>query len=181
MPTKDVATFPERKSLERVKSELAILVGLTMAVGMICAQGDVLGQITSSGYGRRRSRSLVTGTPFGTGSPTGTVADGTLFKAGDVLTNSAGANVGTVQSIAGNTITLTGNAAVAVATGAAVLASDGSQTAKAIADEGSDGVGETSIGVFIAGPLDESLIGGLDSSAKQELGGRSTIGGIFIF
>lgn len=181
MPTKDVATFPERKSLETVRADLAILLPLVMGNGFACSQGDVLGVVTSSGYGRRRSRSLVTGTAFAANSPTGTVADGTLFKVGDVLTNSAGANVGTISAIVGNTITLAANAVTAVATGAAVLASDGSQTAKGIADGGSDGVGETGVQVFVAGALNESLILGLDATAKTELGGRSTIGGVFIF
>ena len=180
MPTKTVDTFTAREPLETVRADLAVQIPLTMAAGFACQKGDVIGQIASSGFGRRRARSLVTAMAFATTSPTGTVAEGTLFKTGDVL-NSAGGAVGTIQSIAGNTITLAANAGVAVATGAAVLASDGSQVAKAIVDEGSDGVGETPVRVFIGGYLKESKLRGLDQAAKTELGGVSLPSDIFKF
>lgn len=181
MPSRIVETNPQRVALEALKPELAVFVGATMSNGFTCQQGDVLGIVTANQTVRRRTRSLVTGTAFATNSTAGTVADGTLFKAGDVLTNSAGQNVGTISAINGNAITLTANAAVAVATGSAVLGSDGSQTAKGIADEGADGVGDTNIPVCIGGYLVEANLRGLDSTAKTELGGISTFGGVFKF
>lgn len=185
MPTKTLETYGQRKSLEAVRADLAVLLPMTIADGCDCQQGDVLGEINSSGFGRRRTRTPANGAGFLTTSPSGAVEDASLFKAGDVLKNAAGTTIGTV-AVGGinkttNTITLTANAAVAVAAGAAVLGSDGSQVAKAIADAGSDGVGETTVPVFIEGLLKESYLRGLDSTAKTELGGRSTIGGVFIF
>ena len=181
MPSKVVENFPQRVALEALRVDLAVFVNGTMAGGAVCAQGDVLGEVTSSKLVRRRTRSVVGATPFGTGSAVGSVADGTLFKAGDVLTNAAGTTVGTILSVSGNNITLTGNAAVVVATGAAVLGSDGSQVAKGFADEGCDGVGDTPISVCIGGYLVEAQLIGLDATAKTELGGISTVGGVFKF
>jgi hypothetical protein len=88
-----------------------------------------------------------------------------------------------VQSVdkVANTVTLTGNAAVAVAAGVDVVASDGSQVSKAISDKTTDGVGDTPINVFICGLLKESKLRGLDASAKAELSGASVAGGIFKF
>lgn len=183
MPTSTIEEFPSRQPLETVKAELAVQIPLTMETGCACQQGDVLGVITATGFGRRRSKTLADGAGFVTTSPNGAVEDASLFKAGDVLKNAAGATVGTVQSVnvAANTVTLTGNAAVVVADGAEVLGSDGSQTASVIADEGSDGNGKTPIRVFIAGLLRESQLRGLDASAKTELGGKSKPGDIFKF
>jgi hypothetical protein len=181
MPTKEIETSPQKVALESTRPDLAVFVGATMGNGFTCGKGNTLGIITSSSLIRRRTRSLVAGTAFATNSAAGTVADGTLFKVGDVLTNSAGANVGTITAIVGNNITLAANAAVAVAIGAAVLGSDGSQVAKGFTDEGSDGIGDTQIPVCIGGYLVEANLSGLDSTAKTELGGISTVGGIFKF
>lgn len=181
MPTKEIETGAARVALEKIRPELAALVGVTAKNTFAIGRGEVVGKITSGGLYRRRTRAAVTGTAFATNSPTGTVDDASIFVAGDVLKNAAGATVGTIQSIASNTITLTGNAAVAVATGANVFGSDGSEVAKAITDEGSDGVGDTPIRVFVGGYLDESLCLRLDATAKAELGGASVAGGIFKF
>lgn len=182
-PTRDVETFERREALEAMKPELAAIVALTIAAGFIVARKDVLGVITSSGLGRRRTRQPVAVTAFATNSPTGQVADASVFVVGDVLKNAAGVTVGTIQSLnlTTNVITLAANAAVAVAVGADVLGSDGSQVAQAIADQGSDGVGDTPISVYIAGLLKQTGLRGLDSTAKTELGGVSTVGGIFKF
>lgn len=177
-----VETFDTQYSLETRRPDLTVNVAATVKDGFACQKGDVLGEITSSGLMRRRSRSLVTGTAFATTSPTGTVADGSVFKVGDALTNAAGAAVGTVQSIVGNTITLAANAAVAVATGAAVLGSDGSQIAAVIAEEGSDGNGDTPINVITQSPaLDVSKLRGLDDSAITDLGGKKLPGNLLKF
>lgn len=181
MPTKTIETFPERKQLELVRPDLSAFTQVTVKDTFTCGQGNVLGKITASGLYRRRTQAAVTGTAFGTGSPTGTVEDGTRFVIGDVLKNAAGTTVGTILTIVGNTITLTANAAVAVATGANVFGSDGSQVANCIADKDSDGVGDTTINVFVGGYLDESKLSGLDSTAKSELGGVSAANGIFKF
>jgi hypothetical protein len=181
MPSKVIETNPAKTPLEKMRADLAVAVGVTAKDGFVVGRGDVVGVITASVLARRRTQAAVTGTAFATNSPTGTVDDGTRFVIGDVLKNTAGTTVGTILNIVGNTITLAANAAVAVATGANVFGSDGSQTAKAIADEGSDGDGDTSIRVLIGGYLDESLINGLDSTAKTDLGGISAVGGIFKF
>lgn len=181
MPSKVIETNPAQVALEALRADLAVFVAATVKDGFSCSAKEVMGEITSSKLLRRRTRSLVTGTAFATNSPTGTVEDGTKFRAADVLKNAAGATVGTIQSINGNTITLAANAAVAVATGAAVYGSDGSEVAKGISGKGSDGVGDTPMDVMISGFAVEADIIGLDSTAKDELGGKSTVGGIFKF
>ena len=185
MPTKTIETSPERKSLETVRADLAVLLPLTIVAGHACAFGDVLGVIASSGFGRRRTRTTVDTTAFAVDSPTGKVADASLFKDGDVLKNVNGVTIGTIAvggvNLVTRVITLTGNAAVAVADGMPVLGSDGSQVAKAIADAGSDGDGNTPIDVMIGGFVKESSVNGLDATAKTELGGVSTINGVFKF
>lgn len=185
MPTKTVDTYAAREPLETDRADLAVQIPMTIAAGCPCAKGDVLGEITATKYGRRRTRTLADGAGFITTSPSGVVEDASLFKAGDILKNAAGATIGTVAvggvNTVTDTITLTANALVAVADGAAVLGSDGSQVAKAIADEGSDGVGETPVRIFIAGFLKESKLNGLDSTAKTELGGLSKPSDIFKF
>lgn len=185
MPTKNIETYAQREPMETIKSELAVQIPLTMGDGFKTEQGDVLGVVTSSGFGRRRTRTLADGAGFAIDSTQGVVEDASLFADGDVLKDAAGANIGTIAvggvNLVTNTITLTANAAVAVADGAVVLGSDGSQKAVAIADEGSDGDGETPLRVFVAGCLKESKIRGLDTTAKTELVGRSAPGDIFIF
>jgi hypothetical protein len=183
MTTTLVKTFDPRDVLEALKPELAVTVPLTIKTGFAVARKDVLGVITASGLGRRRTRQPVAVTAFATTSPTGQVADASVFAVGDVLKNAAGVTIGTVQSIntTTNVITLTGNAAVAVGIGADVLGSDGSEVAQAIADGASDGVGDTTISVKIGGYLKQTGLRGLDSTAKTELGGVSTVGGIFKF
>ncbi len=185
MPTRTVETSPQRKSLETVRADLAVLLPLTIAAGFAVAFGDVLGVIDANGFGRRRTRTTVDTTAFATTSTTGKVADASLFKDGDVLKNAAGATIGTIAvggvNLTTRVITLAANAAVAVADGAAVLGADGSQIAKALSDAGSDGVGNTPIDVMVAGYVNESLVNGLDSTAKTELGGTSTINGVFKF
>lgn len=287
-----VETVEEQFSLETRRPDLTVNMAVTVKDGHTCSKGDVLGVITSGGLLRRRPVSLVGETEFGTGSTLGSVEDGTLFKAGDVLkayapvqqvetatvvgtigasgagnatviitsalmssspktysvavanndtaaqvagkirtalalpgelvdfydVSGSGANViltakeaaandatlnididngtcsgltdaptsvnttpgrvamttvGTVLSISGNDITLTGNASIAVAEGAVIAASDGSQVAAVIAEEGSDGDGDTPINVITQSPaLDISKLGGLDDSAITDLGGR---------
>jgi hypothetical protein len=97
------------------------------------------------------------------------------------LGNAAGATLGTVESINGDDVTLTGNASINAAVGAVVVGSDGSETAAGIAGLGADGEGDTSVPVYYGGYLNESALVGLDSSAKTELGGKTVAGGIFKF
>lgn len=184
-PTKTIADYADRDALEAVREDLAVLVGATVANGFKVKRGSVCGEIAASGKLRRRSRTTATGAGFAVDSATGYVTDASVFVAGDVLKNAAGTVIGTIAAngvnTVANTVTLTGNAAVAVAAGAAVLGSDGSQTAKAISAEETDGVGDTGIGVYISGPLKEAKLLDLDATAKAELGGVSTVGGIFKF
>lgn len=185
MPTRTVEEFPERVQLEALGGHPSAAVGVTVASGFVVKQGDVIGKITSSAKYRRRTHATVNTTAFATNSPTGKVLDAGVFKAGDVLTDADGDNVGTVQSIdlttTPHTITLTGNAATAVAAGADVLGSDGSQVAKAVADQETDGTADTTIAALISGKLVESKLRGLDASAKSELAGASVAGDIFKF
>jgi hypothetical protein len=185
MPTTLVRTDPARKSLAALREDLVILVNATIAAGFAVARGAVCGLITATGLARRRTHALAAGAGFATNSTTGQVADASVFTPGDVLKNAAGATIGTIAPGGVNTttniITLTGNAAVAVAAGAAVLGSDGSQVAKFIADEASDGVGDTPIPAIIGGLLVEADLSGLDGTAKTELGGVSAVAGIFKF
>jgi len=179
--SKLIETIAAKTPLEKTRADLAVLTGVTAKNAFAVGRGDVVGLITTGGLARRRTRAAVTGTPFATNSATGTVDDASVFAVGDVLKNAAGVVIGTILSIAANAITLAANAAVAVATGANVFGSDGSEVAKGIADEGSDGVGDTPIAVFIAGCLDESLCLRLDATAKTELAGSTRAGGIFKF
>jgi hypothetical protein len=183
MPTQTIETIAAKQPLEMLEARLSPAIPVTAKNAFAVGRGDVIGIITSGGLARRRSRATVTGTAFATNSPTGTVDDVSVFVAGDVIKNAAGVTVGTIQSIVvgTNTITLTGNAAVAVATGANVFGSDGSQVAMGIADEGSDGVGDTPIRVIVGGYLNESLLLRLDATAKTDLAGSSRAGGIFKF
>jgi hypothetical protein len=185
MPTTLIGDYGTREPLEAVRADLAVIVPGTVKSGHIVARKDVLGVIAASKLLRRRTRTLAAGTGFAVDSPVGRVEDASLFVAGDVLKDANGAVIGTMLSVdtttAPDTVTLTGNAAVAVAAGAAVLGSDGSQVAQAIADQGSDGVGDATIATYIGGFLNETGLRGLDASAKAELGGVSTVGGIFKF
>lgn len=182
-PTNLIEEYGERVPLEALKTELAVIVGATWAAGHKGQRGDVCGEITASKKIRRRSRALAAGAGFAVDSPEGEVDDASVFVEGDVLKNAAGAVIGTVDSVdpVANTVTLEANAAVAVAAGAAVLGSDGSQVAKGIAYDGSNGVGDTQTGFYIGGYLKEAKLRGLDATAKAELGGVSTVGGVFKF
>lgn len=184
-PTTTIETYGDRVPLEAVRADLAVRVSGLVANGHKVKQGRVCGIITASGKMRSRTRTLAAGTGFATDSAVGRVDDASVFVAGDVLKNEAGTTIGTVLSVdtttTPDTVTLTGNAAVAVAAGAAVLGSDGSQVAKTISDSETDGVGDTNTSQIIGGYLNESKLIGLDASAKSELGGISTVGGIFKF
>ena len=185
MPTTLVASYGEKNPLEAIRADLTAKVGAVIALGFVVRVGDVLGVISASGKLRRRARAAAVGSGFGTGAATGQVDDASVFKAGDVLKNAAGTTIGTVAAggvnASTNVITLTANAAVAVAAGAAVLGSDGSQVAVAISDDETDGTADANATVNIGGFLKESELRGLDSTAKTELGGVSTVGGIFKF
>lgn len=185
MPTNTIATFPNQESLAAQRATDLLITAITFGLGHVVPRGGVVGVMTSSGLGRRRTRTTAAGAGFATNATTGQVADASLFKAGEVITNSAGATIGTIATngvnTATNVLTLTANAAVAVAAGATVLGADGSQVAQAIADEGVDGLIEATAPVIISGALKEDKLSGLDATAKTELGGRSTVNNIFIF
>ena len=185
MTSRLVETYGERNPLETVRADLAVRVAAVIALGFVVKVGDVLGVIASTSKLRRRTRAVAAGSGFATTSATGQVDDASVFKAGDVLKNAAGATIGTIAAGGVNTstnvITLTANAAVAVAAGAAVLGSDGSQVAAAISDDETDGTEDASATVIIGGYLKGSELRGLDSTAKTELGGASTVGNVFKF
>lgn len=174
-----VETYAEQVELENRRPDLKVNRPFTVKTGFACRQADLMGIITASGLLRRRTQAKVTGTAFATNSPTGTVDDASVFAVGDALKNAAGSAVGTILSInlETNTITLSANASNAVATDANVFGSDGSQTAAVIADEGSDGVGDTPITTIVQSPaILVSRLRGLDSTAITDLGGKVVAG-----
>jgi len=179
-------TFEKQFNLETRRPDLTVNIGVTVKNGHSCQKGDILGIITASGLARRRTRTTVDTTAFADDSPTGKVADPTVFKDGDVLKNAAGATIGTIAvggiNLVTRVITLTDDAEVAVANGAGVYGSDGSQVASVIADEGSDGVGDTPIKVITQSPaIDISKLRGLDDTAVTELGGKKLPGNVMKF
>ena len=175
MATRTVQTFPARVALEATRPDEAVKQNVTFADGFVVKQGDVIGIITASKLARRRSRTAAAGTGFAADSNTGQVVDAGVFVPGDVLKSEDGTTIGTVQSVdtttTPDTVALTGNAAVAVASGDAVLGSDGSQAAQGISAAANDGEDDTPADAFIAGFLVASLLRGLDASAIAELGG----------
>lgn len=181
-------TFPDRDSL--FLQGQGILFGETIADGFACAKGDVLGKITSSGKVRRQARAIAGSGGFSTGSNTGHVADDGLgsadanpalrFAAGDVLKDEEGVTIGTVDHVtAPDVVVLTGNAAVNVAQGDAVLGSDGSQTAKGVANEANDGSGDTGVPVIVDGILDPAKVRGLSAAAMAQMSGSLMAGSSF--
>jgi len=188
-PQEVIRTFAKREQFEAIGGHKLLQVPLTVKAGTEIRRGAVCGVKTADDYLRERKRSLSAGTGFSDSSPTGQVTngDGVRFEAGDVLKNEAGDTIGTIQSIDvttnPDTITLTGNAGVNVAVGEAVVASDGSEVAACIADESvaSTETKDTQLSPIIGGPVKESLLLGLDDSARAELNGKSFPGGIFKF
>ncbi len=187
MGTKVTNTFPARVQLQLAREDEAVKFPETIADGFACAQGDVMGKITSSKLVRRQARAIAAGGGFGTGSNTGTVGDDGLgkadanraarFAAGDALQLEDGTAIGTVDHVTlPATIVLTGNAAVNVAAGDSVLASDGSQVAIGITDDSNDGTGDTPLGVFVDGILDPVKLRGLSAAAIQQMSGALMAG-----
>ena len=185
MPTTVIQTFPQRVQLEYTRPDETIRIPATAANGFAIAQGDVIGMITTGGKVRRRSRTTAGTGGFSTSAATCNVTDASMFAVGDVLKNEEGATIGTVQSLdltdTPNVITLAANAAVNVAAGDAILASDGSQVAQGISDDSVDGTGDTTIAVAITGALDVAKLRGLDASAAEELEGATLLGVVFKF
>ena len=184
-PTREIETFAQRVVIEIIRPDLAVSIPLTVKNGFKVKQGDVIGKITASSLYRRRSRTTTAGAGFAANSTLGEVTDASVFAPGDVLTTSGGTAIGTIAANGVNTqtnqITLTANAANAVAAGQAVIATDGSAVASAISDKESDGVGDTVVNAFIGGYFEEARLRGLDATAKTELGGASAAGGVFKF
>jgi hypothetical protein len=186
MPTKTKETFPARVQLEALAGHPSASVGVTCKTGFIVKQGDLVGKITASSKYRRRSRTTAAGTGFAADSPIGFVTDNTVFHDGDVITKSDGTAVGTVavdgiDTVDPTKVTLTANAANAMAADVALIATDGSAVAQGIADAETDGTADTPIAVIVSGKLVEAKLRGLDASAKSDLAGASVAGGIFKF
>ena len=185
MPSKTTQTYGKRVALEARRPDLSVIIGVMIKIGFIVKQGDVVGKISASGEYRRRSRTTATGTGFAVDSAVGQVTDASVFAPGDLLKDGNGVMIGIVAAnginvaSAPDQVTLIANALVAVAAGAAVVASDGSQVAKGISDEETDGTEAASCRIFIGGYLDETKLRGLDASAKTEMAGASMAGDIF--
>jgi hypothetical protein len=188
MPQEIINTYARRVQFEAVGGHKLLQVPMTVKAGTGVDRGVICGVKTADGYLRPRKRTLAAGAGFSDASPTGQVTngDGVRFEVGDVLKNEAGETIGTIQAIDvttnPDTITLTGNAAVNVAVGEAVMASDGSEVAACIADEAvaSTETKDTQLSPIFRGAIKSSLIIGLDDSARAELNGRS-VAGMFIF
>lgn len=189
MPQEVKQTYPDRVPLEAISGFPSLQIPLTVKAGSAIRRGAVCGVKTADGYLRERKRTVAAGTGFSDSAPTGQIAngDGVRFEVDDLLKNEAGETIGTIQSIDNttnpDTITLTGNAAVNVAVGDAVVASDGSEVAACIADEAvaSTEAKDTVLSPHIGGALRESSLIGLDDSAKAELNGKSFPGNVFKF
>jgi hypothetical protein len=188
-PQETIETFPRREPFEAIGGHKLMRVPLTVKAGTAIRRGAVCGVKTADGYVRERKHTLAAGTGFADDSPTGQVTngDGVRFEVGDTLKNEAGETIGEIQAIDvttnPDTITLTGNAQVNVAAGEAVVADDGSEVAACIAEEEvkSTEAKDTVLSVDIGGAIKESLVIGLDDSARAELNGKSFPGGIFKF
>ena len=122
MPTTTKQTFPERVQLEAIGGHASASVGVTVKSGFVVKSGDVVGKITAGNKYRRRTRGSTAGTGFSAASPVGQMSDAGVFADGDVIKRASdGANIGTVAvggintGVVPNTITLTANAAIAVA------------------------------------------------------------------
>ncbi len=187
MGTKTTQTFARRIPLEAIRADLCVQIPVTIKAGSKVPRGAVLGVVTANSYGRQRTRTKAAGAGFASNSPVGQVVDASVFVAGDVLKLDDGTAIGTIQSLdlttTPDTITLTGNAAVNVAVDDAVLASDGSEVAKAIADEevSASEAEDTTLSPYIGGYLKQDLLVGLDASAIAELGGAAMPGNVFKF
>jgi hypothetical protein len=189
MPQQTIETNPRRKPFEAIAGHPLMRIPITVKAGTAIRRGAVCGVKTADGYLRERKRTLAAGAGFSDASPTGQITngDGGRFEVGDDLKNEAGEVIGEIQAIDSttnpDTVTLTGNAAVNVAAGEAVMADDGSEVAACIAEEEvkSTEAKDTVLSVNIGGPINESLVIGLDDSARAELNGKSFPGGIFKF
>lgn len=192
MGTTTKQTFPARAQLQLTRPDEAVLLPETIADGFACSQGDVMGKISSSKLVRRQARAIAAGGGFSTGSNTGTVGDDGMgkvdanpaarFAAGDALKLEDGTAIGTVDHVTlPATVVLTGNAAVAVAAGDAVLGSDGSEVAIGIANDSDDASGATPFAVFIIGILDPAKLRGLSAAAMQQMSGAIMAGPSFKF
>jgi len=189
MPQETKQTFPRRVSLEAISGFKSLQIPLTVKTGTAVRRGAVCGVVTDDGYVRERKRTTAAGAGFSDASPVGSVANGSgsLFEVGDTLKNEAGETIGEIQGIDAttnpDTITLTGNAEVNVAAGDAVMADDGSEVAACIADEevAATESKDTTLSPHIGGALKESILIGLDDSARAELNGKSFPGDIFKF
>lgn len=188
-PQETTETHPRREPFEAIGGHGLMRIPLTVKAGTAIRRGAVCGVKTADDYLRERKRTLATGAGFSDASAVGTITngDGVRFEVGDTLKNEAGEEIGEIQAIDvttnPDTITLTGNAAVNVAADEAVMADDGSEVAVCIAEEEvkSTEAKDTTLSVNIGGAIRESLVIGLDESAKAELNGKSFPGGIFKF
>lgn len=184
-PTVTTNTYPARVPLEAVRADLAVKIPLTVKAGSAVRRAVVLGVITATSYIRERARSNAAAALAAAGTVL-VVDDASVFIAGDVLKLEDGTTVGTVAAngvnAEDNELTISA-AAVDVADNDAILASDGSQKAKAIADEAvaATEAADTTLSPYIGGALKSDQLIGLDDSAIAELGGAVFPGNIFKF
>jgi len=185
-PTQNIETYPSRTPLEAVRADLAVRIPLTVKAGSRVRRGIVLGVVTATNYIRERSRSLAAAA-FAIGVGVIEVDDASLFIPGDVLKLDDGTTVGTIAAlgvnVVDNELTLVAVTTIEIADNDAILASDGSELAKAIADEAvaaTEAV-DTVLSPYIGGALKSDLIIGLDASAIAEMGGAKFPGNIFKF
>lgn len=185
-PTRTTETHPTRVPLEAVRADLAVKIPLTVEAGTGVRRAAVLGVITATSYVRERSRSNAA-EALATGGTVLVVDDASVFIPGDVLKLEDGTAVETIAAagvnVDDNELTLTGATAIDIAEGDAILASDGSQVAKAIADEAVAATQseDTGLSPYIGGALKTDQLIGLDESAVTELGGAIFPGNIFKF
>jgi hypothetical protein len=185
MPNALLTQYPTMKEVLWNDYDLAATTPVTIAqdaaLGLL-VPGTVIG-LLSGGKGRRLSSAPVkTAAAFSTAAATGgVVGASTIFKAGDVLVKRSDASaIGTILSISGDTITLTGNAAQNVAAGVEIMSTVGgvgAPTAAGILVENVDAtLGDVVASLYITGLFDAAQLVGMTAGAMVDLGATYRLG-----
>jgi hypothetical protein len=177
MAHKQLTDYISQKEIVKTEPELIVALPCTVAADAVLGNldvGTVLGLVTGTGKVRRVTRAPVkTGGAFATSAATGSVIGASvIFKAGDVLVKASDASaIGTVQSVAGDVITLTGNSAQVVAQGTDILVTGGSGVAYGILREVTDARLQDQFAArIISGFLNKDQLIGLTAQGMVEMG-----------
>ncbi len=182
MPHSQTKTAQTFKEVVALRHDLAVSLPGTVASDAVYGHylpGTVMGKVTATDKLRRFTRNPVkTGGAFTTGAATGSVVGAAaIYEAGDVLkVASSGATIGTVQSVSGDVITLTGNATTALAQGLDLYVDDGSEVAVGILVQDVDARGaDQDCAIYIGGFFFTDQLIGMTATALTQLGGVTMI------